>query len=79
MERNGSIQTLWNDSVLVFSLEKKIETDWFRTRVRFEKNEERNGRILVQLTSFVLMVNIPPAFNKITIKKMAALCLYFQQ
>jgi hypothetical protein len=69
-------------------------TEWFRTRVRFGKNEERNGsvpmfgsgknaerngKILVQLTSFMLMVNIPPPCNNIVTKNLAALCLYFQQ
>jgi hypothetical protein len=68
--------------------------EWFRTCVRFGKiderngsvpmfgsgkNVERNGRILVQLTCFMLMVNIPAASNNIPIIFLAALCLYFQQ
>jgi hypothetical protein len=79
MERNGSIPMSRNGPVPVFGSGKNEERNGSVPMFGSGKNAERNGRILVQLTSFMLMVNIPPPCNNIVIKKLAALCLYFQQ
>ena len=75
-EWNHSIPRAWNGSDPVFGSENFEERNGSIFCSVGSKMEERNGIFLVQLTSFMHMVNIPPVSSIRAIKISAALPLY---